>query len=129
MSAFLLTLPFSSGFSKITDLQRDVYVVALVSATVSSMLLIAPSAYHRLRFRRVDNETTAGRHEMLLAQDRLAIAGMGFLVAAMTLAIFVAIDVLLGSLAALGISIGVAIGLAWLWFALPLARRRKDPSQ
>lgn len=127
--AFLLTLPFSSGFAKITDLQRDVYLVALVAATVSSMLLIAPSAYHRIRFKRLDNETTAGRREMLLAQDRLAIAGMGFLVAAMTLSLFVAIDVLVGSLAAFGISVGLAIAFAWLWFALPLTRRRRDPTQ
>ena len=46
--AFLLTIPFSGGF------ERDVYFVALLAAVLSSGLLIAPSAYHRLLFRQAD---------------------------------------------------------------------------
>ena len=49
--AFLLIVPFSSGYPKMTGLQRDVYFVAFLCAAVATILLIAPSAHHRLRFR------------------------------------------------------------------------------
>ena len=40
--AFLLTLPFSNGFPKTTAFQKDVYVVALLSAAAATAMLIAP---------------------------------------------------------------------------------------
>jgi hypothetical protein len=49
--AFLLTIPFARGFPGTTRAERDVYFVALVSAVVSTVLLMAPSAYHRILFR------------------------------------------------------------------------------
>ena len=49
--AFLLTVPFSNGFSRMTDLQRNVYFVSFLCATVATILLIAPSTYHRIQFR------------------------------------------------------------------------------
>ena len=49
--AFLLTVPFSNGFQRLTGIQRNAYFVAFVLAALSAALLIAPSSYHRLRFR------------------------------------------------------------------------------
>jgi len=49
--AFLLTLPFSNGFPRTTAFQKDVYVVALLSAAFSAALIIAPVAFHRALFR------------------------------------------------------------------------------
>ena len=77
--AFLLTLPFSSGFAKTTAFQRDVYASSLVCAVLASILFIAPSSYHRHRFRRLDHETVEDKREMIAAQDRLAIGGFLFL--------------------------------------------------
>src|SRR4051812_19684401 len=54
--AFLLTVPFSQRFERLTSFDRGVYFVSLLSAAVSSAMFIAPSAYHRLRFRRGDKE-------------------------------------------------------------------------
>ena len=39
--AFLLTVPFSNGFSRMTNLQRDVFFVAFLTATVATVLLIS----------------------------------------------------------------------------------------
>src|SRR6266496_6776712 len=50
--AFLLTVPFSNGYSKMTGSQRDVYFIALLCAAVATILLIAPSTYHRILFRK-----------------------------------------------------------------------------
>ncbi|MDP9190061.1 MAG: DUF6328 family protein, partial [Actinomycetota bacterium] len=46
--AFLLTVPFAQGFADLDADQRDLYFGVLMSTAISSALLIAPSAYHRL---------------------------------------------------------------------------------
>ena len=71
--AFLLTVPFSQGFHQVTRAQRGVYYGAFVSAALATALLIAPSSYHRIHFRRRDKE------RMLLTSNKLAISGMAFL--------------------------------------------------
>jgi hypothetical protein len=123
--AFLLTLPFSSRFGILTDLQRDVYAAALGFAAVASALLIAPSAYHRHRFARLEEEPIEEKREMLVAQDRMAVGGMFFLAIAMTTAVFVVFDVLFGSVRAGIISVALAAVFGWFWYALPLSRRAR----
>ncbi len=54
--AFLLAVPFSQRFAETTELQRDTYMVALLSTLAGSVFLIAPTAYHRIRFRDRDKE-------------------------------------------------------------------------
>src|SRR5918994_888327 len=54
--AFLLILPFSNGFPKLGQLDRDIFFVAFIATAVSTVLLIAPSSYHRLRWRQHDKE-------------------------------------------------------------------------
>jgi hypothetical protein len=125
--AFLLTLPFSSRFGILSDLQRDVYAASLGFAAVASALLIGPSAYHRHRFSRLEEETAEEKREMLVAQDRMAIGGMFFLAISMTAAVFVVFDVLFGSTLAWVISMVLAAVFAWFWYALPLSRRRREP--
>ena len=67
--AFLLTVPFTQRFGDVTDFQRDVYLVALVAAGVASALLIAPTAYHRLTFRR------GHKRHLVFTANRWTIAG------------------------------------------------------
>src|SRR5438067_8438821 len=49
---FLLSLPFTTRFTRLSDAQRSLYLIALLLAALSTALLIAPVAYHRLVFRR-----------------------------------------------------------------------------
>src|SRR6476660_5784776 len=49
--AFLLTVPFQQGFTKITPFQERVYFVTLLLTALSAALLITPTAYHRVTFR------------------------------------------------------------------------------
>ena len=49
--AFLLTIPFSRGWPKTTQLEHDLFFLALLAAVASTVLLMAPSAYHRILFR------------------------------------------------------------------------------
>jgi Family of unknown function (DUF6328) len=71
--AFLLILPFSKGFAQVTESERVVYIAAVFCTTLATVLLTAPSSYHRLRFREHLKE------QLIETSNRLAIAGMVFL--------------------------------------------------
>jgi hypothetical protein len=115
--AFLLAVPFSNGWTRVTDLQRDVFFVAFLCTAASSILLIAPSAYHRLRWREGDKE------QMLRTSNVLAIAGTVFLALGMTAAVFLIADLLFKAWWAALATALTAGGFAWFWYGLPLVRR------
>src|SRR4051812_1569710 len=49
--AFLLTVPFSQKFSAVDPATRRVYFAAVLLTSLASILLIAPTVQHRMRFR------------------------------------------------------------------------------
>jgi len=53
---FLLSLPFTVRFVKLTSWQRHLYVASLLLAALSTALLCGPVAYHRLVFRRHEKD-------------------------------------------------------------------------
>ena len=117
--AFLLVLPFQQGWQAIDDVMKNVYFAALVASAVASALLIAPSAYHRLNFRRRSKE------QMLHDSNRMAILGTGFVAVGIACAIFLITDVVYGPTAAI---VATALLLALyggLWYAFPLWRRNQ----
>jgi hypothetical protein len=121
--AFLLAVPFSNGWTRITDLQRDVFFVAFLATAASSILLIAPSAYHRLRWREGDKE------QLLETSNRLAIVGTIFLALGMTAVVFLISDLLFKTWWA-ALTTGLIAGsFAWFWYGLPLSRRTGDAAR
>jgi hypothetical protein len=118
--AFLLIVPFSNGFPRMTTLQRDVYFGAFLCTAAASALLIAPSAYHRLHFRGHDKE------RMLFTFNRLAVAGTLFLALAVAMVTLLVTDVLFRTTAAAVATAGVGGWFAWFWYGLPLTRGRPE---
>jgi hypothetical protein len=118
--AFLLIMPFSNGWERVTDVQRDVYFAAFLCTAAASVLLIAPSAYHRVQWRQHDKE------QMLRTANRLAIAGTILLALGMSCAIFLIGDVLFGAGTAALVAAGAAAAFTWFWYGLPLLRRLRD---
>lgn len=115
--AFLLTIPFSRGFPRLDRLDRDVYFVALLAAVASSVLLIAPSAYHRVLFRHHDKEY------VIEHATRMALLGTFALAISIACAVFVIGDfVFAGGFAAV-VAAAVAALSVTLWFVLPFRRR------
>jgi uncharacterized membrane protein YhaH (DUF805 family) len=115
--AFLLAVPFSERFAETTDLQRDSYMVALLSTLAGSVFLIAPSAYHRIRFRDRDKEA------LLQISNLFAIVGMVFLAIGMTAVVFLVTDLIFKATVTAVVT-SLAAGLfALVWFALPLLRK------
>jgi hypothetical protein len=117
--AFLLTVPFSQGFTRLDDFQRDLYFGVLMSTAVSTALLIAPSANHRLLFRMRDKEN------LVRVSNRLAIAGLLVLSLSLSGAILMVADVLFKSPAPALFTAGFGLILAVLWIVLPVIRRLK----
>lgn len=118
--AFLLTVPFTQRFSSITGTQRNVFFAAFLAAAAATAFLIAPTAYHRIRFREGDKE------QMLKTANILAIVGTVFLALAIVCVVFLITDILFGGwVPALvtAISAGIFVGL---WYGLPLYRHIKD---
>ena len=115
--AFLLAVPFQQGWERVTDVQRIAFFLALMGAAVGSILLIAPTSYHRIRWRAYDKE------QMLQTANRLAIAGTVSLAVGMTSAILLVTDIVFDLRVAVAVTIAVAILFAWFWYALPLGRR------
>jgi high-affinity Fe2+/Pb2+ permease len=119
--AFLLTVAFSQGFAKMTVLQRNVYFATFLATASATAFLMAPSAFHRLRWRRQDKE------RLLTLGNRMAITGIALLAVSICGAVFVISDVLFDPSIAVSIAAAAAALFAGLWFVLPLARAaRKD---
>jgi amino acid transporter len=118
--AFLLVVPFNGRYERVTDLQETVYFVALLATLASFVLLMAPTAYHRLRFRQRDKE------RMLRISNRFAIAGLAFLSLGMVSSILFVTDFLFEAWAATVVAAGAAVFLALVWFLLPLRPEMRE---
>ena len=118
--AFLLAVPFANGWQRVTNFQRDVFFVAFLCTATATILLIAPSTYHRLRWREHDKE------HMLVTANRLTIAGSAFLAAAMVSVVLLITDLLFSLGWALIATVVVAAAFAWFWYGLALTRAARD---
>ncbi len=116
--AFLLGVAFTQRFEDLTSVQRTVYFVTLLATAGATALLIAPSAFHRLRFGDDDKE------KILFTATRLVIASLGLLVVAVAGVVFIVADLMYSRRFASVVAALVAAWFVWFWFALPMWRTR-----
>ncbi|RJK93883.1 amine oxidase [Vallicoccus soli] len=117
--AFLLTLPFNARFDGTTEVQRVAYVVTLLLSAAATGTLIAPVAFHRLVFRR------GKREELVRVANTLAVVGLGLLLLAVSGAVFLVVDVVVGGTGAVLLAGGAAAWFLVLWVLLPLRARHR----
>ena len=117
--AFLLTLPFTNRFGRITHFQRGVYFVTLLLAAAASACIIAPVAHHRVMFRQRQ------RPFLVETGSKLAVAGLVCLALAMIGVIFLISDVLFKDPITAVATLGTAVVFIGLWFVIPLTHRRE----
>jgi predicted membrane channel-forming protein YqfA (hemolysin III family) len=115
--AFLLAVPFSSGFAKLSAGDRRVHLAAFLLTAVATAFLIAPSSYHRLRWRAKDKE------RMLVVSNHLTIVGLLLLAAAITCTVFFITDFVFHLTWAAAFTAAVALVFVVLWYGLPLFAR------
>jgi hypothetical protein len=117
--AFLLTVPFAQGFQKVSDFQKTVYFATLLASCVASAFFIAPTAYHRLNFRRRDKE------HIVEVSSRMTLIGISALGLAMVGAVLLVTDYLFGETTVYVATALVAVMFLTLWFVIPVLRRRR----
>ncbi len=115
--AFLLTVPFAQRWVKVTEFQKQTYFVTLLAASLSVLLLIAPTARHRLLFRQHDKEA------LLKVSNLYSVAGLGALAVAMTGAVLLITDLLYRNTTVMVVVVPLAVLFVALWFLLPMVRR------
>ena len=118
--AFLLTVPFTSKFDSIDNIETATYLVAFFTTAITSVLLMTPTTFHRIRFRQGDKEA------LLQMATRFTVAGMASLSVAMVSVIWLVSELVLTQPIANVIAAISAVVILGLWFAIPLWRRAED---
>lgn len=120
MFAFLLVVPFNTGWKKVDGFERTVYFATLLVVALGAFLLLAPPIHHRLLFRHGEKPflVEVGNY---MAIAGMVCVGLGFI------GILVLIsDVAVGGAAPAIVGILAAAVLSGLWFAIPLLRREEE---
>ena len=116
--AFLLTVPFASGFPTLDVVQRAAYFLAFLSTAVAVVFLLGEAAYHRLCGKPYD------KGGLIRTASRQLVVALVLLACALSSAVFLVTDLLFGAAASVPVT-GVVAGLVLVvWFGLPLSRRR-----
>ena len=122
LTGFLLTVPFSNRFGDLTQFQRNVYLAVLAGSVLTTGLVVAPVAFHRVLFRQ-------RRRELLVESgNRFALAGLATLALTVSGVVLLVFDIVLGGTWA-WVAGGAALLLfTLLWAVLPRVADRVDDS-
>jgi membrane-bound acyltransferase YfiQ involved in biofilm formation len=115
--AFLLVVPFTERFDRLTNFQEKVFFVALICAAIASAVLIAPSVHHRATFGQQDKRFVVD------LGNRLAIVGLAFLALSMTAVILLITDFLFATETAIVTTGLIALLFLIVWGVVPAYRR------
>ncbi len=116
---FLLALPFTVRFTKLSSAQRGLYLADVVLAAVTTALLVTPVAYHRLLFRRHQKES------LVRVANVMAICGLISVALAITAAVLLIASFVVPGAAAIVLTACVFCLFAGLWIGVPLSRRER----
>jgi hypothetical protein len=116
--AFLLSIAFQGAFQNADAFTHHVYAVTLVASALAVGLFLAPVSFHRIIYRQ------KLRDRMLPIASRMAIAGLAFLVLAMTGGVLLAIDVVVSRPVAILLTSSVLLWFVIFWYAVPTWVRR-----
>jgi hypothetical protein len=117
---FLLGLPFTLRFSRLSAAQRDLYVADLMLAAIATALLVGPVAYHRLVFRQHQKE------RVVRVANIMALCGLTTVALAISVAVLLIVSCVVPGLPAGLITAIVAGTFAALWLVVPLIRRERS---
>src|SRR6476646_4510468 len=111
--AFLLGIAFQTRFTQVSSYQRGIYLETLVAAALAAIMLIAPTAVHRMLFRRHQ------KNDLVDLTSRLAAIGLVFLSIAVLSAVLFVVSVVVNLTVAIVITVVLALVLLGTWYLLP----------
>lgn len=115
--AFLLSIPFASGFPSLDGLQQGVYFTAFLSTALAVVFLLGEVAYHRIRGKPYDKGL------LVKTATRQTVTALLLLGVALSAVVFLVTDVLFGAVVSVLLTAAVTVLVAATWFGLPLLRR------
>lgn len=118
LTGFLLTVPFSSRFERLDEFQRDVYLFVLTGSVLTTALVVAPVAFHRILFRQ------RARPWLVDAANRCARAGLVVLALTISGVLFLVFDLVAGRTPAIVALVVAAAVFVALWGLIPLRMLR-----
>jgi hypothetical protein len=117
--AFLLIAPLSARFASVDHTQRLEYFASLLTAGAAAVLLMAPTAYHRILFRRGDKE------HLVAVCNRFTLAGLACVGVAMLGSLLFVSHLLFGSAVAIVTVAMAAAAITGCWGVAPLLRLKR----
>jgi L-asparagine transporter-like permease len=121
LTGFLLTLPFQQSFARLDRGQVTIYLVLVILAAVTTVLVVTPVSAHRLLFQR------RLKPELVRAGHRAALGGLACLALVVTGTVLLIFDVVVGreaaTIAALAMLALIVVG----WAVVPLTAGRRRP--
>lgn len=118
LTAFLIILPFNSGFGKIVHTEKLLFLATFVLALTSLVLLSAPAVQHRLM------RPLKDRARFKRVATRQIVAGCFTLAVALVLGTDLVISEVFGTTVGLATAGVMALLIAIAWWALPLYLKR-----
>jgi hypothetical protein len=114
--AFLMTLPFTDRFDRLTSTERTVYLCTVSATLLAFVTLVAPSAYHRI-CRPIRDKPRFKAFANLFLVVALAPISISVILAAHLIA-----SMVVGGVYPLLSAAFVAVVVIVLWWLIPLAR-------
>jgi hypothetical protein len=115
--AFLLTAPLAPRFPELTAFQRYDYFLTLLATGAAAVLLIAPTAFHRILFRCGDKEY------LVITANRLTLSGLAFVAVSMIGALLLVSDLMFDGAVVVATGALATLGCVVSWCVAPLLRR------
>ncbi len=120
MLAFLLVVPFNTGWKRTSSFERTDYFLTLAWVAVAAFLLMAPPIQHRLLFRHHE------KRYLVTMGNRFAIAGMACLALGFTGILVLLSDYVVGGIAPIITGVLTLAITGGLWFVMPLVQRFRE---
>ena len=113
LTGFLLTVPFSQGFTSLDKIDKIAYLVTVSASILAAGLLIAPVAFHRVLFGKSEKEWVV---EAANISARIGLAMLGLTMCGVMFLVF---DVVVSTTAAVVATSTTALILVVLWLVVP----------
>ena len=116
--AFLLAVPFATRFDRVEHRDRVALFVCLLLTAMGTILLMAPSVYHRLRWNQ------GGKSDVVAVGHALLLVGTSLLGLGVLVAVYMVSDFLFGEVAGIAAAAVIALTVLVTWYLIPLVRGR-----
>jgi hypothetical protein len=123
LSGFLLTLPFQARFSSLDGMERKLFLLAVVTSTIATGLVVAPVSSHRIFFRHHE------KHALVTMSDRMAKAGLTALAVTVSTVLALIFSVVVDDGTGRLLALLAVVFFLTVWVFLPvivLRRQRED---